>query len=103
MATMADEIFADASDPAGASYDFTTEQDMDNIASMHHFIEENDLGDFVHEDDGTLVILEHPDYDFKVALESYGLGDFFTHGIGVSRLIEEEETGKNSAVNGRTA
>lgn len=103
MATMADEIFTIVrDDPAGASYDFTTEKDMDNIESMHHFIEENDLGDFVKEDDGTFVILEHPDYDFEVALDSYGLGDFFTHGIGASRLTDEE-TGKNSETNGKTA
>lgn len=102
MNTMAEEIFATIqNDPNGASYDFTTEQDMDNIASMHHFIEEHDLGDFVKEDDGTLVILEHDDYDFCVALDSYGLGDFFTHGIGASRLTDEE-TGKNSALNGKT-
>lgn len=95
MATFADELFGTvADDPSGASYDFTTESDLDNIDSMRHFLEENDLEEFVKEDDGTAVVLEHPEYDFYVGLDSYGLGDFFTHGIGASRLEKADVDGE---------
>ena len=95
MATFADELFDSvADDPSGAAYDFASEQDMDNIESMRHFIEENDLEDFVKEDDGTAVVLEHPEYGFYVGLDSYGLGDFFSHGIGANRLEKVDVDGE---------
>lgn len=63
------------------SYDFTTEQDLDNIKAMEVFIEGYELGDYVQEDDGTYVILTHPGYDFLVQAHSSGNGDFFSHNV----------------------
>lgn len=63
------------------SYDFTTEQDLDNIKAMEVFIEDYELGDYVQEDDGTCVILTHPGYDFLVQAHSFGNGDFFSHNV----------------------
>lgn len=89
--SMIDDIFEPfvQGNPSGSSYNFTSETDMDNIESMRHFIEENNLEDYVTEDDGTLVYLEHPDHEFYVALNSYGLGDFYTHGIETSQVSKE--------------
>lgn len=88
--SFADELFEEVKAGQDPEYSFITESDHDNIESMRLFIEENDLEDYVIEDDGTLVYLEHPDYDFQVALNSYGLGDFYTHGIGAS-IVEGED------------
>ena len=83
---MVKEIFElCAQNSSGSEYGFTSEKDLNNIEAMQVWIEENGLEDFVVEDDGTLLFLEHPDYGFQVAVESYGLGDFFTHGISVNR------------------
>lgn len=75
-----------------ASYsiiDYTPGMDMDNIQSMKLFL---DLVGVTEEelffDSDTQVILQHPDYDFKLTIDSGGLGDFFSHGYDVS-LYEE--------------
>lgn len=73
-----------------ASFDFSfhTEKDLDNIQAMYVFLEENGLEEYVSEDDGTLVFLEHEAYDFEVAVRSSGLGDFFSHGIYMVKADE---------------
>ena len=83
MSEMAKEIFEqiEKDNDCELSWAFYTNYELDNIESMHEFIEENDLEAFVSDDDGTLVFLEHPDYEFEVALTSHGLGDFYSHGI----------------------
>lgn len=35
-------------------------------------------------DDGTQVVLQHPDFDYKVVVDSGGLGDFYSHGFDVT-------------------
>lgn len=65
-------------------YSYHSDKDMDNIESMHKFLENYGLEDYVKMDDGTMVFLEHPDYDFEVVINSSGLGDFFSHGIYVT-------------------
>jgi phage pi2 protein 07 len=60
--------------------DYTEGVDMDNIDSLTYFLEQVDIhSDYVAEDHGTLVILEHPEYEKRVTIHSGGLGDFFSH------------------------
>lgn len=75
--------------PEGIEYSFTTEKDLNNIESMGYWIEENDLEELVTEDDGTLVFLLDPETKTKFSVESYGQGDFFSHGIFVKVHTED--------------
>ena len=78
------EIFEKIAADKTEEFDFSYEgDDMDNNESMQFFLEDYDLGNYVYEDDGTHVILTHPDYDFPVVVVSEGNGDFFSHGIYV--------------------
>lgn len=83
MTTMVEDIFRVCSDAAStASYNFITEQKMDDAAaSMEHFIRDNGLEKHVRGHEGTLFVLDHPNYDFYVAMESYNLGNPFIHGV----------------------
>ena len=64
--------------------DYTIE-DMDNIESMNYFLDILDInGDLIEEDYGTQVVLKHPDYDYKIVIDSGGLGDFYSHRYDVS-------------------
>lgn len=77
-------MFAEFSqDPNGIQYSFKTEQDYDNIESMRFWLDENSLEEYVIEDEGTLVILQDPSTNAEYVVESYGEGDFFSHGISV--------------------
>ena len=61
--------------------------EMDNIQSMDYFLE--CLGietDNLDSSDGTQVVLKHPDFDFKLVVDSGGLGDFHSHEFNVSLL-----------------
>jgi hypothetical protein len=64
--------------------------EMDNNESMIYFLEMlPDLTDeMIKIDDGTQVILKHPDYDYKLCIDSGGLGDFHRHGYDVSIVKE---------------
>lgn len=62
-------------------FSFHTEEDLDNYESMALWLESNGLDDFVIEDEQSLVVLEHPDFDFQIDVQSYGEGDFYSHGI----------------------
>ena len=61
--------------------------EMDNNQSMQHFLycigatSEN-----IETDDGTQVIVKHPDFDHKLVIDSGGLGDFYSHGYDVTLL-----------------
>lgn len=61
------------------SYQFHTDQDMDNIESMAFFIDENGLGDLIDIDDGTQVTLSYRGH--VIVMNSHGLGDFYSHEI----------------------
>lgn len=58
---------------------------MDNIESMGYFLETiGYTDDNIETDDGTQVVLKHPDFDFKLVIDSGGLGDFYSHGYDVT-------------------
>jgi hypothetical protein len=67
--------------------DYTIDE-MDNIESMVYFLDSiTGLTDeMIEEDNGTQVILKHPNYKYKLCIDSGGLGDFFSHGYDVSVL-----------------
>lgn len=65
------------------NYDY----EMDNIQSMTHFIECIGATDYnIETDDGTQMILIHPNFDFKLQIDSGGLGDFYSHGFEVTKI-----------------
>ena len=71
---------------------YTKSMDMDNIASMQHFIEVVDINDeYIVEDLGTQITLSHPDYDKRIVIDSGGLGDFYSHGFDCYWHEEDEE------------
>lgn len=58
---------------------------MDNIQSMNFFLESVGVTEEnIELNDGTLVFLKHKDYPYQIQVNSYGLGDFFSHGYDVS-------------------
>ena len=60
-------------------------QEMDNIQSMQYFL--GYIGattDNIETDDGTQVVIIHPDFDHKLVIDSGGLGDFYSHGYDVT-------------------
>jgi hypothetical protein len=60
-------------------------QEMDNIQSMNYFLEFiGATSDNVEVDDGTQVVIVHPDFDHKLVIDSGGLGDFYSHGYDVT-------------------
>lgn len=59
--------------------------EMDNIQSMQHFCETVGISeDYIETDDGTQIVIKHPDFENKLVIDSGGLGDFFSHGFDVS-------------------
>jgi hypothetical protein len=68
-----------------AIVDYGDDMEMDNNESMEYFI--SILNDYTDdnmvEDNGTMVRLKHPDYDYEIYISSGGLGDFFSHGFDV--------------------
>jgi hypothetical protein len=84
--TTVEELFENK----GISYsiiDYTIDE-MDNIVSLAYFLESiaGLTDEMVEEDNGTQVILKHPNYKYKLCIDSGGLGDFFSHGYDVSVL-----------------
>jgi len=66
-----------------------TKPEMDNIQSMAFFLELIGVKDEnIFQDDGTQVILMHPDYEYKLVIDSGGLGDFYAHGFTISLFKE---------------
>ena len=55
-------------------------QPMDNIESMEHFLEQVGVdNDNIETDDGNYIVLKHPDYDYKLEIQSEGMGDLNSH------------------------
>ena len=78
-----DELFLNG----GANYSIVnyTINDMDNVQSMEYFLNLLDIGEEnIDVDNGTEVILSHPDFDFKMRVESGGLGDPHSHSFDVT-------------------
>lgn len=60
-------------------------QEMDNIQSMQYFLDHiGATSDNIDTDDGTQVVITHPDFDHKIVIDSRGLGDFYSHGYDVT-------------------
>jgi len=59
--------------------------EMDNIQSMQYFL---DLigakSENIETDDGTQMVIIHPDFDHKLVIDSGGLADFYSHSFDVS-------------------
>ena len=63
--------------------------EMDNIQSMQHFLDcIGATSDNIETDDGTQVVIIHPDFDHKLVIDSGGLGDFYSHGYNVTLYSE---------------
>jgi hypothetical protein len=59
--------------------------EMDNIQSMDFFVNLLDIPEEnILLDDGTMIILTHPDYDYNLRIDAGGLGDFHSHKWEVS-------------------
>jgi hypothetical protein len=62
-----------------------SEPEMDNVESLRWFIDYVDIkADYIEEDGGTQLILTHPDFDFKLVVDSCGGGDMHSHRFEVS-------------------
>lgn len=60
---------------------------MDNIESLQYFLDQVGVGsEYIDEHLDTMVVLMHPDFDYKLAIHSGGLGDFYSHGFDVEVL-----------------
>lgn len=65
------------------------EPDMDNVQSLRWFIEAVGIhSDAIEVDDDTQLVLVHPEFDYKLVVDSYGAGDTHSHVFDVS-LLEE--------------
>lgn len=60
---------------------------MDNMQSMDFFLEHIGCpAENIHEHSGTQVILKHPNYPAMLCVDSFGLGDFYSHCFNVSSV-----------------
>lgn len=75
-----------------ASYkivDYSENMEMDNFQSMVFFIESVGIKqENIVDDYGTQIIIQHPEYEIKLCIDSGGLGDFYSHGFDVTIYIE---------------
>ena len=70
------------------NFDYTI-QEMDNNQSMQFFLDcIGATEDNIDVDDGTQVVVKHPDFDHKLVIDSGGLGDFYSHGYNVTLYSE---------------
>jgi hypothetical protein len=66
---------------------------MDNIESMQWFLDHIEAPEEnIEIDDGTQVVLKHPDYDYEVVIDSGGLGDFYSHSFDTTRWNPETDS-----------
>lgn len=64
---------------------------MDNNQSMEHFIEAAGIpNENIENNEGTQIVVSHEDYNYKIVIDSGGLGDFYSHGFGMSRHDDSE-------------
>ena len=69
--------------------DYSEDMGMNNNESMEFFLYHIEAKESnIVSNEGTQVILSHPDYEEKYTIDSGGLGDFFSHGFDVT-LYEE--------------
>lgn len=62
-----------------------TIQEMDNNQSMQFFLDcIGATDDNIDVDDGTQVVIKHPDFEHKLVIDSGGLGDFYSHRYDVT-------------------
>lgn len=83
--------YAYESHSEGVEFSFNSDVELDNIESMREWLESNELSDYVAEDEGTLVYLTDSDSGLSFSVESYGLGDFYSHAIAVNVFIDESQ------------
>ena len=70
--------------------DYSDEMDLDNVESMTYFLDMLGVdSEDVLEDNGTLVYLKDVGYAEVIAIESYGLGDTYSHGFYCSVVTED--------------
>ena len=61
------------------------EPGMDNVQSLRWFIDNVGIhSDNIAEDLGTQLVVSHPEFDYKLVIDSYGGGDFHSHRFAVS-------------------
>lgn len=89
-----DELFKEVKENGGTqSYsiiNYGEGMDMDNNESMAHFVESAGIPEeCIADDEGTQIIVTHPDYSFKIQIDAGGLGDFFSHGFECTALPVE--------------
>lgn len=59
--------------------------EINNIQSMDFFVNLLDIPEEnILLDDGTIIIVKHPDFDFNLRIDAGGLGDFHSHEWRVS-------------------
>lgn len=72
-------------------HDYNDNMGMDNVGSMEYFLDYiGASSDTIVDGCGTQVVLEVHDRYFQI--DSYGLGDFYSHGFKVSDVTEEWES-----------
>ena len=86
-----DELFREVKKNGGTrSYriiNYAEDMAMDNNESMAHFVESAGIPEeCIEDDEGTQIIVTHPDYRFKIQIDAGGLGDFFSHGFECTAL-----------------
>jgi hypothetical protein len=67
-----------------AIYYYYSEDSMDNYYSMDWFIKYLELQDYIFQNEGTQIQIQHPKYNFQLQIDAGGCGDFFSHKFEVS-------------------
>lgn len=71
-------------------FDFETDEPMDNVSSMTHFLDMYRVPEsMIYLNDGTQVTLVHPYHRYKLVLDSMGRGDFFHHRIETEIIFDD--------------
>jgi hypothetical protein len=82
-----------------AQYSIRGVETQDNMDSMRRFVEAVGIpSDKIEVDDGTQIIVTHPDPTKIIVIDAGGLGDFFDSGFDVAVVAREEaqETVRNA-------
>jgi hypothetical protein len=73
------------------AYSICGVETQDNMDSMRRFVEAVGIpADKIEVDDGTQIIVTHPDPTKMIVIDAGGLGDFFNSGFDVAVLEREE-------------
>ena len=65
-------------------YTYFSEDSLDNNWSMDWFIKAIGLSEFIILNEGTQIVLHHPNYNYDLQIDAGGLGDFYSHTFDVS-------------------